>query len=199
MSRRRVGTHALLAAVIVISCLAAADRAFAAMWAVLTLSPERPAAGEPAEVLIRTFATYGPDAVDSLGHDGPIPAPSDSVLVMWGVDYPFQLVALGPDGQRIDVEVHQDPADASLYRGVIAFPSAGDWTLRLPQFPGPEDAPGIRLTVTVEERAPPVGEAEPPIGVIAALAAAAGLGVIAGLGMALVLHRRASSGDIGAR
>lgn len=191
MSCRRVAMHALLALVVVFSFLTAADRAFAAMWAVLTLSPERPAAGERAEVLIRTFATYGPDAIDSLGHDGPIPAPSDSVLVMWGVDYPFQLVALGPDGQRIDVEVHQDPSDASLYRGTVAFPSPGDWTLRLPQFPGPEDAPGIRLAVTVAERTPP-GEAAPPIGGLAPLVAAACLGVIAGLGVALALRHRAS-------
>jgi hypothetical protein len=199
MSRGRVARHSLLAVAVVISVLAAADPTFAAMWAVLTLSPERPAAGERAEVLIRTFATYGPDAVGSLGHDGPIPAPSDSVLVIWGVDYPFQLVALGPDGHHIDVEVHQDPADASLYRGAVTFPSAGDWTLRLPQFPGPEDAPGIRLAVTVAERAPPVGEAAPPIGDMAQLAAAAGLGAIAGLGVALALRRRASSGDVGAR
>lgn len=191
MSRRWLARHSLLAVVVAIAALAAADRTFAAMWAVLTLSPERPAAGERAEVLIRTFATYGPDAVGSLGHDGPIPAPSDSVLVIWGVDYPFQLVALGPDGQRIDVEVHQDPTDASLHRGTVAFPSPGDWTLRLPQFPGPEDAPGIRLAVTVAERTP-LGEGAPPIGDLAPLVAAAGLGVIAGLGVALALRRRAS-------
>jgi hypothetical protein len=198
MSCRQVATHSLLALVVVISFLTAPDRTLAAMWAVLTLSPERPAAGERAEVLIRTFATYGPDAVGSLGHDGPIPAPSDSVLVMWGVDYPFQVVAFGPDGQRIDIEVHQDPSDASLHRGTVAFPSPGDWTLRLPQFPGPEDAPGIRLAVTVTERTP-LREGAPPIGDLAPLVVAAGLGVIAGLGVALALRRRASSRDTGAR
>lgn len=125
MSCRRVATHSLLALVVVISFLTAADRTVAAMWAVLTLSPERPAAEKRTEVLIRTFAAYGPDAVGLLGHDGPIPAPSDSVLVIWGVDYPFQLVALGPDSQRIDIEVHQDPSDASLHRGTVAFPRSG--------------------------------------------------------------------------
>ncbi len=193
MRHRRAAKHALLGVLVLISCLAAADRTAAAMWAVLTLSPERPAAGQPAEVLIRTYATYGPEAVGSLGHDGPIPAPSGIVLVVWGVDYPFELVALGPDGQRIDVEVHQDPADASLHRGAVTFPSPGEWTLRLPQFPGPEDAPGIRLTVTVDERAAPTGEAAPVTSDMRSLAAAAALGAIAGLGVALALRRRGSS------
>lgn len=185
MSRRRVRAHPFLLGLVVAgSILATVDRTSAAMWAVLTLSPERPAVGEPAEVLIRTFGTYGPAAVGSIEHDGPIPAPSDNVLVLWGVDYPFQVLAVGAAGERIDIEVHRDPADASLYRGVVAFPSAGEWTLRLPQFSGPDDAPGIRLAVTVADRAPPTGEDR--IG----LALAATLGVVAGAGAVMGLRRR---------
>jgi hypothetical protein len=188
MNRRRATAHPLLIGLVVAgSILATVDRAAAAMWAVLTVSPERPAVGEPAEVLIRTFGTYGPAAVGSLEHDGPIPAPSGSVLVLWGAEYPFQVLAVGAAGERIDIEVHRDPADASLYRGVVAFPSPGDWTLRLPQFPGPDDAPGIRLAVTVAERAPPTGEDR--IGLVLA----ATLGVVAGAGAVVVMRRRASA------
>ena len=187
MSRTRVTAHPLLFGLVVAaSILATFDRTSAAMWAVLTLSPERPAAGEPAEVLIRTFGTYGPAAVGSIDHDGPIPAPSDSVLVLWGTEYPFQVLAVGAAGERIDIEVHRDPADASLYRGVVAFSSPGEWTLRLPQFPGPDDAPGIRLAVTVVDRASPTG------GDRIGLALAATLGVVAGAGAVVVMRRRAT-------
>lgn len=189
MSGSRLIAHPALVGLIVAgSTLAAVERTSAAMWAVLTLSPERPGVGEPAEVLIRTFGTYGPTAVGSIDHDGPIPAPSDSVLVLWGTEYPFQLLAVGAAGERIDIEVHRDSADASLYRGVVAFPSPGEWTLRLPQFPGPDDAPGIRLAVTVADRAPPTGE--DGIG----LALAAILGVVAGAGAVMATRRRATVG-----
>ena len=188
MSRRRVTGHPILVGLVVTgSILATVDRTSAAMWAVLTLSPERPAVGEPAEVLIRTFGTYGPAAVGSIEHDGPIPAPSDSVLVLWGVEYPFQVLAVGAAGERIDVEVHRDPADASLYRGVVAFPSPGEWTLRLPQYPGPDDAPGIRLAVTVADRAPPTGDDR--IG----LALAATLGVVSGATAVVAMRRRTTA------
>lgn len=187
MSHRRVTAHRILVGLVLAGAiLATVERTSAAMWAVLTLSPERPTVGEPAEVLIRTFGTYGPAAVGSIEHDGPIPAPSDSVLVLWGADYPFQVLAVGAAGERIDIEVHRDPADASLYRGVVAFPSPGAWSLRLPQFPGPDDAPGIRLDVTVEDRAPPGGEDR------AGLVLAAALGVVAGAGAVMAMRRRAT-------
>ncbi len=153
------------------------------MWAAVTVSPERPNAGQQAEVLIRTFATFGPDALGPLSHDGPIPAPSDSVLVLWGVDYPFDVEALGPDGELLDVVTQQDAADASLHRGIVTFPSPGNWTVRLPQFPGPVDAPGTRLIVTVASGESPGVE-------LAALAAAGGLGLVAGVAAAMVMRRR---------
>ena len=188
MSRRRVIAHPILVGLVVTgSILATVAPTSAAMWAVLTLSPERPAVGAPAEVLIRTFGIYGPAAVGSIEHDGPIPAPSDSVLVLWGAEYPFQVLAVGAAGERIDIEVHRDPADASLYRGVVAFPSPGEWILRLPQFPGPDDAPGIRLAVIVADRAPPTGEDR--IG----LALAATLGVVAGAGAVVAMRRRTTA------
>jgi hypothetical protein len=188
MSRRRVTAHPLLIGLVVAgSIVATVDRTSAAMWAVLTVSPEHPAVEEPAEVLIRTFGTYGPAAVGSIEHHGPIPAPSDSVLVLWGTEYPFQVLAVAAAGERIDIEVHRDPADASLYRGVVAFPSSGEWTLRLPQFPGPDDAPGIRLAVTVADRAPPTGEDR------ISLALAATLGVVAGAGAVVAMRRRAAA------
>jgi hypothetical protein len=184
-SRRLTAFSMLLGLVLAGSFVASVDRTSAAMWAVLTLSPECPSAGEPAEVLVRTFGTYGPDAVGTIEHDGPIPAPSDSVLVLWGAEYPFQVIALGPAGETIDVDVHQDQADASLYRGAVTFPSPGAWTLRLPQFPGPDDAPGIRLAVTVAERAPPTSDIGLPA-VAAMLGAIAGATAVA----AMVVRRR---------
>jgi hypothetical protein len=168
------------------SYLVAADRVSAAMWAVLTVSPERPTVGEPAEVLIRTFGTFGSDAVGSIAHDGSIPTPSDMVLVLWGVDYPFEVIALGPGGESVDVEVHRDQADASLYRGEVAFPTSGEWNLQLPQFPGPDDAPGVRLAVIVADSPWRSGD-------VVMLAAAAVVGAVAGAASIVVTRRRATS------
>ena len=158
----------------------ASYRASAAMWAVLSVSPEVPTVGKPAEVLIRTFGTYSSEEVGPIVHDGPVPAPSGFTLILWGVPYPFRVVALGPGGQAVDVNVHRDPTDASLYRGEVAFPAAGAWTLQLPQFNGPEDAPGIRLAVTVANGPPPAGDPAMVAiaGAIGALAAAVTLGLL---------------------
>lgn len=157
------------------------------MWAALTVSPERPTVGEPAEVFIRTFGTYGPDAVGSIAHDGPIPAPSGLILVLWGVEYPFRLVAIGPRGESVEVDVDRDEADASLFRGDVVFPTAGEWRLELPQFPGPEDAPGTRLAVNVADRGPPFGE-------VALFAAGAAVGALACAAAIWVMRRRANVG-----
>jgi hypothetical protein len=115
-----------------------------------------------------------------------MPAPSDTVLVLWGVKYPFLLVAVGPKGERVEIDVHQDEADASLYRGEVAFPRSGQWTLQLPQFP--LDAPGIRLAVNVADGAPPFGD-------FALLTAAAAVGAVAGAAASGLMRRRATSGD----
>jgi hypothetical protein len=192
MRCRSVTISSLLLGAAFVGSYLVADRASAAMWAVLTVSPERPTVGEPAEVLIRTFGTYGPDAIDAIAHDGPIPAPRDLVLVLWAVEYPFQLVAIGPKGESVEVDVHRDEADASLYRGEVSFPTSGDWTLQLPQFPGPEDAPGIRLAVDVADRAP-------PFGAVAFLAIAAAIGALASAAAIGLMRRRATSGDVAAR
>ncbi len=156
------------------------SRASAAMWSVLTVSPERPTADEPAEVLVRTFATFGADAANPMQHDGPIPAPSGTVLVLWGADYPYRVVAVGPDGARVDVAVRPDAEDASLYRGTVVFPTSGEWRLELPQFPAPATAPGVRLNVTVAEPGP-TADGLPTLGVAAVLGALVGAVVVVGL------------------
>ncbi len=167
--------------------------ASAAMWSVLTVSPERPTVGEPAEVLIRSFATFGSDAVGAFRHDGPIPAPSDTVLVLWGATYPYRLVAVGPAEARFDVAVRPDGQDASLNRGTVVFPTSGQWRLELPQFPAPATAPGVRLNVTV-------AEAEPTAEGMPSLAVATVLGALGGAVLASLLRRRAGHpGTIGER
>lgn len=180
---RRGGTNlGLLLLAGLVGSSVAAGGASAAMWVALNVSPERPTVGEPAEVLLRTFATFGSDDLGEIVNDGPIPAPSGFALVLWGVDYPFELVAQGPSSENLTIEVHRDPADASLYRGEVAFPSPGEWRLRLPQFAGSGDAPGITAVVVVAEAVPPWGD-------LALLAAAAALSAVATAATIGVLRR----------
>ena len=192
MRQRRVTKFGSLLITGIVASAVAAGGASAAMWVALTSSPERPTVGEPAEVLIRTFATFGSDSLGEIINDGPIPAPSGFALVLWGVDYPFELVAQGPRGESLAIEVRRDHADASLYRGEVAFPSPGAWTLQLPQFAGSADTPAITLVVDVAEAAPPWGD-------IALLAVAAALGAVATAATIGLMRRSRPSRDIRAR
>ncbi|HVL54698.1 MAG TPA: hypothetical protein VM344_10625 [Vitreimonas sp.] len=180
----RALTTAMLVAALTVTAVTPTT---AALWAALTVSPASPVAGEPAEVLVRTFATVGEGAVGELERpDGPMPAPSGNLLLLIGPAYPDEVRALGPLARELEIEVRPDPRDASLHRGGVTFPEAGYWTVWLPQFgqpTGPRNLPGVRLEVTVAS--PTKVDPEPDPAVVL---------LVAGLGLGgILLLRRVSA------
>jgi len=123
----------------------------AAGTVVVAAAPSHVTVGDRVEVLIRTFLPF---SVSSVNLDVPAPATAGypvasgywSVLYPWP-DYPFHVVATGPNGE-IGVTVARDPADATLFRGVFSPDASGEWTIQVTNFE--PNIPGSRTTIIVD-------------------------------------------------
>ena len=110
-----------IAAAVCVSSLALATQASGALEARLSISPKRPAALEPTQVVLRTYAPLI-RADGSCCRLEPHAARS----------YPFRVEAVSPDGRTSRVRVRW--IRGNEWRGVFRFPSPGRWTIQLPQF-----------------------------------------------------------------
>ena len=128
-----------IAAVVCASGLVLVASAAGALEARLAVSPKRPAALEPTQVVVRTYVprirTDG-----SCGELGEPYAPRS---------YPFRVEAVSPAGKTSRIRVRW--ARGNEFRGVFHFPSPGRWHVQLPQF---------RQSIAVSVR-PPVPTAAP--------------------------------------
>lgn len=85
--------------------------AIAAATARLDVFPERPRAGEPATIQLRTFWTFA-------GRTPP---------AVFDANYPMILAAFSETGSKIRVRLRRDPDDRYVWRGRLRFPSRGRW------------------------------------------------------------------------
>lgn len=93
-----------------------------ALEARLSVSPKRPAALEPTQVIVRTY-------VPEIRADGSCCRLGEPYAPR---SYPFRVEAVSPAGKTSRVRVRW--ARGNEFRGVFRFPSAGRWQVQLPQF-----------------------------------------------------------------
>lgn len=55
-------------------------------------------------------------------------------------DYPFDVVAVGPAGQRQTVDVAPDPEDATVWGGALSNAVEGEWTITIQNFESGTDS-----------------------------------------------------------
>jgi hypothetical protein len=127
-----VGRLTALGAVAVVVSLALVASAGGALEARLSISPKGPAALEPTQVVLRTYAPL-------IRADG-----SCCRLVPYAArTYPFRVEAVSPSGNKSRIRVRW--ARENEFRGVFRFPSSGRWEIQLPQF---------RQSIAVQVRPP---------------------------------------------
>lgn len=109
----------------------------------LTIEPARPNALESVTVALRSYVPVvrGDGTCCRLEPDG-------------ARSYPFRVEAVSPTGKVVRVRVR--PVGSNLRRGVITFPAAGRWTLRVANYAqrGYRPAFGARPRITVRVAAP---------------------------------------------
>jgi hypothetical protein len=181
--KHRVPTAVALA--IAISALVARPSA-AAMDIAVSVSPATGIVGRPVEVLVRTFAPVGADAIDLPPPSQAYPASSGLWDVLYPFDYPFDVVARSPTGVEVKITLVRDAADASLWRGTFTPTTPGAWQIVMRNFPA--------LSPTQLN----VAAGESTIGEWGTAIAALLLGLVGGLALARAM-RRPSPRDIGAR
>ncbi len=127
----------------------------AAFEVVVSASPTEVQVGQPLEILVRTFVPVRPDVLDVPDPREPYPGPSGlwNLLYPMMEDYPFDVVAEHEDGTEVPVTVVRDSSDSTLWRGIVALPKAGSWTVWVRNFPGRD--PGS-ITVVRAHTGPPV-------------------------------------------
>lgn len=182
----------LLSAGLVAGALAAAGTVRAAGDIVVAVSPTSTTVGQPVEVLVRTFLPIGQRdltlPVESPIEPYPVPSGVWKVLYPWP-DYPFDVVAQHADGTEVRLPLVRDPADATVWRGIVSLPKTGAWTIWVRNFQHKEL--GSTAAVTVGSGSPTTvpGEIESvPAVVIAAL-----VGLLGGFIVGGVWKRRRSS------
>lgn len=109
----------------------------------LSIEPARPAALEPVTVTLRTY-------VPVVRQDG-----SCCRLEPHGArSYPFRVEAVSPGGKVVRVRMR--PAEGNLSRGVLSFPTAGRWALRVANYAqgGYSETLGGRSRIIVRVAAP---------------------------------------------
>jgi hypothetical protein len=121
--------------------LTMAGAATAAGDVVVSVSPTNVVVGQPVEVLVRTFQVVEKSAL-SVPFESPIapyPVPPGvwNILYSWP-DYPFDVVALHEDGTEVPLILTRDPADSTIWRGVVSLPKAGSWTIWVRNFQNKE-------------------------------------------------------------
>ena len=181
--------------------LAMASPAGAAGEVVVAVAPTSVVVGQPVEVLVRTFRVVGQGDL-SLPFEPPVqpyPVPSGAwnILYTWQ-DYPFDVVAQHEDGTEVRLTLARDPADATLWRGIVSLPKAGTWTIWVRNFP--DKGPGSTAFVTVHggpsASAEPISDSTisaPAIDVGPAIVIGTLLGLFGGLVIGRFWRRRQSS------
>lgn len=112
--------RALVATGICVTALALAMPAAGALEVRISIVPKRPAALERTDVVLRTFAPL-------IRADG-----SCCRLEPWAPrSYPFRVEAVSPSGKRSRIRVRH--VERNEWRGAFRFPTAGRWTIELPQ------------------------------------------------------------------
>lgn len=102
--------------------LVLATPAGGALEARLSISPKRPAALEPTQVVVRTY-------VPAFRADGSCCRLGEPYAPR---SYPFRVEAVSPAGKTSRIRVRW--ARGNEFRGVFRFPSPGRWQVQLPQF-----------------------------------------------------------------
>lgn len=146
-----------LAVAVVAVVLAQPGPAAAAGFLRIDVAPERPRAGEAAEVRVRTFVIVGgtnciddpkAQATPTVFYTG---KESDSYVNLAAM----QMEAVNADASlRLEIQLPRDETDPTLWRGQVVFPTAGRWALRMTypywQFaPVPDPCTGSSVEVTV--------------------------------------------------
>ena len=158
----------------VIASMAMASAVSAAGEVVVSASPATVRIGEPVEVLVRTFIPIDRSGALPLPDPrSPYPGASGfyDVLYPWD-DYPFDVVARHEDRTELPVVVARDASDSTLWRGTVALPKAGGWTIWVRNFQHQE--PGSTAMVTAQDATASLGAG--PAAAIGAL-----LGLLAGV------------------
>lgn len=128
-----------IAAAVWASGLVLAAPASGALEARLAISPQRPAALEPTQVVVRTY-------LPRIREDGSCCELGERYAPR---SYPFRVEAVSPAGKTSRIRVRW--ARGNEFRGVFHFPNPGRWQIQLPQF---------RQRIAVSVR-PPVPTAAP--------------------------------------
>lgn len=161
--------HRTVVPLVVVSLLLAlAAQAHGAGEVVVAVSPSEAQVGEPVEVLLRTFVPFGPSSISLPQPRSPHPVPSGvwDVLYAWD-DYPFDVDADPESGPAIKIALTRDPSDATLWRGMVALPSAGRWTIRCRNFPVGTEGASAMVTVTAPS---PLRSVDAPVLIVAGAA-----------------------------
>ncbi len=184
---RRVCAAAAVAAGLVLLTTQAAG----AMSLRMSVDPAQPEVGQPARVSVLTLAPFSNDCVND---------PRADMRPWWdwngngGKDLRFDLKAFQAD-RVLDIPLTRRESDPAYWDGSVAFPAAGEWTVRMvsPLWAGGaaagEECAGSRITVMVRSGSMPsttTASAGP------ALAAALAV-LMLGIGGALFGLRRISS------
>lgn len=118
----------------------------------ITVDPASPVVGEPARVSVVTLAPFSEHCVDDSRAD----------MRPWSDWYPkesplrFDLKTFRGE-TVIDIPLRQRDADRAYWDGVVTFPVAGRWTLRMvyPEWargdPTGEECAGARITALVRQ------------------------------------------------
>jgi hypothetical protein len=123
----------------------------------LSASPAVAVVGHPVEVLVRTFVPIGQGDLDLPVPTVIYPFPSGFWEVLYPIpDYPFNVVADANNGERINIELARDPADATLWRGSFTPARSGEWTITVRNLASVEPGASISLMVVADEAIPTV-------------------------------------------
>jgi hypothetical protein len=142
--RRRLGMKLRLRTALTLAIAVAAlvaQPSAAAMDIAVSVSPSTGIVDRPVEVLVRTFAPVGGDAIDLPRPSQAYPTPSGLWDVLYPVDYPFDVVARSPTGEEVKVALVRDDADASLWRGTFTPTAPGAWSIVMRNFPALSPTP----------------------------------------------------------
>lgn len=140
------------AAAAVAACLVLlATQATGAMALRMTIDPAQPVVGQPARVTVLTLAPFSDHCVND---------PVADMRPWWdwngdgGKDLRFDLKAFQAD-RGVDIPLMRRESDLAYWDGTVAFPAAGEWTVRMvrPLWSGGaaagEACAGSRISVTV--------------------------------------------------
>jgi hypothetical protein len=166
-ARYAFATAAVTAALVILG-----SQADGAMWLRMTVDPSQPIVGQSAHVIVLTMANFNNNCIND---------PAADARPWWdwngngGKDLRFDLKAFQAD-RVVDIPLTRRESDPAYWDGSVAFPAAGEWTVRMvyPLWAGGaaagEECAGSRITVTVRSSSSPPGTSTLASGQTAALA-----------------------------